>query len=272
MAHRRIEIPAAVIKAVSTRWPDLAPAWQETAPCELARICQQYKGHPVRTFKARYGFVVEVETTRGYLVARSTPDPMGLMQAEVSRSLSELGIGPTIFEVIQTPTSVWTVTSRIFPGDSQRGRNVPLERLAPIFRKMHDQDMTLDRLPTLANWLQSRLSGEDHSDLSPGTSPASPDDRRRAAALLTDLEASTSNRLCHGDTSSNNILRGPGRQLFLIDPRGVSGDVCYDMAVAAWKTAREERPSTRAAMLARLVGTDPDRVQAWLQVAQIARV
>lgn len=58
----------------------------------------------------------------------------------------------------------------------------------------------------------------------------------------------------------------------LIDPRGVTGDVCYDVAVAAWKTTNEEPSRDRAAKLARLVGADTERVHAWLTVADIARV
>ncbi|XVQ10920.1 phosphotransferase [Spirillospora sp. CA-255316] len=226
----------------------------------------------MRTFDARYGFVVEVETDHGYLVVRSSPDPLGMMQAEVSRSLSNLGIGPPIYEVIQTSVSVWTVAGRIFPGDSLHGGAVSLETLAPIFQKMRDQESPSDRLPTLADWLHSRLSDENLSDLAPGSAQAPPVERRHAAAILEDLESGASNLLCHGDTSSKNILHGPGGQLFLIDPRGVSGDVCYDVAVAAWKTAGEEQASARAEELARLVGVDRERVQAWLLVADTARV
>ncbi|MFC5752993.1 phosphotransferase [Actinomadura rugatobispora] len=215
---------------------------------------------------------MEVETDHGYLVVRSTPDPLGMMQAEVSQSLSDLGIGPQIYEVVQTSVSVWTVASRIFPGDSLHGRAISLDRLAPIFQRMRDQNSPSNQLPTLADWLHSRLSDENLSDLAPGRAQAPFDERRHAAAILEDLESGASNLLCHGDASSKNILLGPDGQLFLIDPRGVSGDVCYDVAVAAWKTAGEEKPSARAAELARLVGVDTERVQAWLVVADTARV
>lgn len=272
MSQHRVSIPAGVIEAVSTRWPDLAPAWQENVTEELAGICQRYRGRPVRTFDARYGFVVELATDYGQLVVKATPDPLGALQAEVSRSLSNLGIGPHIYEVIQTSVSVWTVANRIFPGDTLDGEAVSLERLAPVFRRMRDQKVANGQIPTLADWLRSRLDDENLRDLAPGRAQASPDERRRAAAILEDLETAALSMLCHGDASPKNILLGPDEQLFLIDPRGVSGDVCYDVAVAAWKTAGDEHPSVRAASLARLVGVDADRVQAWLVVADAARV
>ncbi|GAA3961982.1 hypothetical protein GCM10023085_50560 [Actinomadura viridis] len=167
---------------------------------------------------------------------------------------------------------MWTVAGRIFPGDQLDGKAISLERLAPVFQKMRDQKAANDQLPTLGDWLRSRLHDENLSDLAPGRSQASSSERRQGAAILEGLEADAPNMLCHGDASSKNILLGPSDQLFLIDPRGVSGDVCYDVAVAAWKTAGDERPSARAATLARLVGVDAERAQSWLAVADAARV
>ncbi|MEV3921826.1 phosphotransferase [Actinomadura coerulea] len=267
-----IEIPANVNEAVTACWPELAPAWLRKAPDELARICGPLEGRPVRTFNARYGFVVEVATAHERLVVRSTPDPRGLDQAQVAQALFNMGVGPRIHVVVQTPVSVWTVASRIVPGDSLKGRTVPVERLAPIFRKMLDRKTENDRLPTLVDWLRSRLTDERSSDLPSGRTWASRDERRQAAAILEDLGTEDSNMVCHGDASSSNILVGDGEELFLVDPRGVSGDVCYDVAVAAWKTPTGEEASVRAANLARLVGVDTERVQAWLVIAKAARV
>lgn len=271
MSAGGVEIPTGVSDAVSRRWPDLAGAWKERVHDELARICQRYEARPVRTFEARYGFVVEVAAEQGHMVMKSTPDPLGLMQADVSRSLSDLGMGPHVYEVIQTEVSVWTIASRIFPGDTLDGKVVSLDLLVPVLRKIRDQGIN-EPLPTLAEWLRSRLDDEDLRDLAPGRVQASPRERRHAAAILEDLTVGAPNTLCHGDASSKNILVGPSDQLFLIDPRGVCGDVCYDVAVAAWKTAGNERPSARAAILAGLVGVDAERVQAWLVVADAARV
>lgn len=195
-----------------------------------------------------------------------------MYQADVSQALSRIGIGPHIYEVIQSQSSVWTIASRIIPGDPLGRGTASLERLAMVFQKMRDQKAETERLPTLTGWLHTRLTGESLSDLPRGRAQAPEKERRHAVAILRDLGAGVSNMLCHGDPSSRNILLGPGGQLFLIDPRGVSGDVCYDVAVAAWKTAADEHASVRATNLARLVGVDAERVQAWLVVAETARV
>nr|WP_244994217.1 phosphotransferase [Actinomadura coerulea] len=137
---------------------------------------------------------------------------------------------------------------------------------------MLDRKTENDRLPTLVDWLRSRLNDERSNDLPSGRTWASQVERRRAAAILEDLGTEDSNMVCHGDASSSNILVGDGEELFLVDPRGVSGDVCYDVAVAAWKTPTDEQASVRAANLARLVGVDTERVQAWLVIAKAARV
>ncbi|WP_433147010.1 phosphotransferase [Actinomadura nitritigenes] len=272
MVTGKIDIPAGVTEAVSRRWPELAPAWLDGAPDELGRLCERFGGRPVRTFQGRYGFVVEVATAHGPLVLRSTPDPLGMRQAEVSQELSRLDVGPRIYDVLQTPISVWTVAERICPGNSLGGEGASLEQLAPLFNKMLNQKVANDRIPTLADWLRSRLDDDNLNDLAPGTVQASLRERQRALSVLKDLETGAPNMTCHGDTSSGNILIGPDGRLFLIDPRGVSGDVCYDVAIAAWKTARGGGISSRAANLARTVGVDAERVQAWLEVGRVARV
>ncbi|WP_433474753.1 phosphotransferase [Spirillospora sp. CA-142024] len=153
-----------------------------------------------------------------------------------------------------------------------KGKAVSLDRLASVFRKMRDQKSENDSLPSLVDWLRSRLDDESLSDLAPGRSQAPRSERRRATAILEDLGSDVSGMVCHGDASSRNILLGPDEQLMLIDPRGINGDVCYDVAVAAWKTASDAPLRDRAAELARLVGVDTDRVHAWLFVADAARV
>ncbi|MER6810748.1 phosphotransferase [Spirillospora sp. NPDC000708] len=272
MATKKIDIPAGVAEAVTRRWPDLASAWLGGAPDELERLCERYEGRPVRAFQARYAFVVEIATAHGRLVLRSTSDPLGMDQAEVSRELSRIDVGPRIYDVLQTPLSVWTVAERIRPGNSLNGKTVSLERLAPLFQKMLDQKAANDGRSTLADWLRSRLDDDNLSDLAPRSVRILPRERRRALSVLEDLEASSPNTICHGDTSSGNILVGPDERLFLIDPRGISGDVCYDVAVAAWKTARDGEIRIRATDLARIVGVDATRVEAWLEVARAARV
>jgi streptomycin 6-kinase len=83
-----------------------------------------------------------------------------------------------------------------------------------------------------------------------------------AVELLRELDCvGIGDGLCHGDTSPRNILADGTDRWLLVDPRGVRGEVEYDVAVLALKTAREAPATT--AILPREVGVDPLRVQAW---------
>ncbi|MBT2210324.1 phosphotransferase [Actinomadura sp. NEAU-AAG7] len=238
---------------------------------ELAELCGRYNATVLSTFDSRYGLVVEVATTSERLVMRSSPDPDAAAQAEVSRSLAHLGVGPEIREVIEAPSGVWTVAVRVLPGDTLKNRVVPIEALATVLRPMHKRPAP-PGLPSLAAWLEERLHDEKPIDLPIGRTLAPAADRQHAIRLLADLSTSTGHQLCHGDASSKNILLGHAGKLFLIDPRGVSGDLAYDVAVAAWKTAGSEPAGRRAAELSSLLDIDAPRVSAWLDIAQAARV
>jgi streptomycin 6-kinase len=77
---------------------------------------------------------------------------------------------------------------------------------------------------------------------------------------------------CHGDASLWNVLAHGDSDWKLIDPRGMSGEVSYDVGVLAFKIARNQSPALIAARLARAADVDPERVQAWMTVASAARV
>ncbi|MFG1997710.1 aminoglycoside phosphotransferase family protein [Spirillospora sp. NPDC048911] len=273
MTLHRVRVPREVAEGVSARWPSVGTVWHGQVLSELAALCQRYKVTPVHTFDARYSLVVE--TARGdgtRLVMRSTPDPLGIFQAEVSQSLAKVGAGPQVHEVLQTAIGVWTVADRISPGDSLYYRPGSIESLAATLNLLQGQAAPIPEMPTLGDWLRGRLSDENPIDIPPGRSPASPQERQRALALLASLESTTSNNLCHGDASSNNVLHSDSK-LQLIDPRGISGELAYDVAVAAWKTASDEESLVRRALtLAKLVGVELQRVEAWLTIATAARV
>ncbi|WP_412515840.1 aminoglycoside phosphotransferase family protein [Actinomadura madurae] len=215
--------------------------------------------------------MVEVETDTERLVMRSSPDPDALSQAKVSQRFAALGVGPEIREVEATESGVWTVAARVFPGYTLKNRFVPIEQLAAALHPLQGRRAPA-HLPTLTVWLSKRLQDDKAIDLPSGATAAPRAERQQAAQLLTQLTSQTTRLLCHGDTSSKNILTGPAGKLYLIDPRGLSGDVAYDVAVAAWKTAGNELIRTRAVRLAKLMGIDRERVEAWLTVAETARV
>lgn len=272
MTGHEVHVPAEVAKSVATRWPDLYTEWHKCVVNELAELCARYEAVPVATFGARYGLVVEVATKAGRLVMRSSPDPHGAEQARVSVAMSKLGKAPKVRECFTSDTGTWVIMDRIVPGTTLDKRPIPLSSLASLLQPMLNQPSPDNDMPSLVDWLRQRLLDDELSDLAPGRQPAPRKQRQSAMSDLARLATRPMDGLCHGDASPRNILEGQRSALFLIDPRGVRGEVAYDVAIAAWKTAGDGRAEPRAMQLAQLVGIAPDRVAAWLSVADAARV
>ena len=106
----------------------------------------------------------------------------------------------------------------------------------------------------------------------PPASTGAPAEREYALALLGDLEASGVNGLCHGDASPWNLLIGKDGRTVLIDPRGLAGEVEYDVAVVALKATTVLPLHVTVPYLATKVDVDPERVRTWTTVANAARV
>lgn len=272
-----LQIPARVVGAVNTRWPDLAPTWCRLVLDELNELCDRYQVASLRVLRARYGLVVAVTTPTGPLVMRSSPDPAGPVQAHVSEALAGLGIAPAVHEIAVTAAGTWTVMEQILPGrtvDHTSADGLPLDAFARLLAAMSGQPAPMDGLPSITNWLHDRLTSENLVDLAPSQRQVPPASvRKEALAVLNDLRSTRiAERLCHGDTSLGNILIGKRDHLFLVDPRGMSGEVEYDAAVLAIKATWPGPAAAVAADLSARAGIDADRVQAWVKAALAACV
>lgn len=275
MNSKGMIVPQEVAVAVSKRWPDIGPLWVAAVEPELVELCRRYEGRPVSVLAARYGFVVAVDAPVGTLVMRATPDPAGPDQATVSTALAELGVAPKVHESFSSDTGHWTVMDRVRPGmgvGNLRGSTLTAAALADVLRPLRDQSVPSIELPYLGDWLQSRLDDGELTDLAPGRAVAPSDERKRASSLLSELSKGAPKGLCHGDTSPGNLLSDDAKRLWWIDPRGVCGEVAYDIAVLALKTSMGHSPWRRMRNLAMEVGVDLDRVEAWATVALAARV
>lgn len=266
------KVPSTVEESVKKRWPDRADTWLATVEADLSAVCVRYQAEPVRTFKSRYGFVIEIQTKAERLVIRSTPDPDGLLQATVMRSLAQLGVGPLIYEITECDTGTLTVTQRITPGVPAWGRSISLETLSETLRPLRGQPAPANGMPALDAWLSTRIEDDYLEDLPPGRLVAPREERERAHDLLMKLNEAPLQDLCHGDASPGNILMAGGGRLALVDPRGISGETAYDVAIAALKVAPADSRESYAAALAERTGVSPTRVTDWLTVAKAARV
>jgi streptomycin 6-kinase len=269
------KVPANVARSVWERWPSIAHEWLLNVEGELADLCEAFDAKPTAVLPARYGFVVAADSPQGALVMKATPDPNGEVQARTAVTLADIGTGPAVHGIVAKPTGTWIVMDAVVPGTPLAGAdisNLNLSALIAPLRTMIGQSAPqIPGMSSIADWLHARLTNADLTDMPPGQEAATLAARQRAVELLRELNSvGGGDGLCHGDTSPRNILADGAHRWLLVDPRGVRGEVEYDVAVLALNTAREA-PAT-AAILAREIGVDPIRVQAWATVAKVARV
>lgn len=268
-------IPAEVAANVRRRWPERAERWLQQAPEELADVVARYQGSVETVFPARSGLVVGIAAPDGRLVIRTTADPAGPEQAKIAGAFADLDIGPALRETVVNESGTWTVTERLVPG-TPVSLEVPdlIEVAGKLFRSMAGQPSPIPEAPHIGDWLQERLVGPEPEDLPPDDYDVSEAERREAAGLLGELRQDQHIELHHGDAHPDNILTGHGGRLNWIDPRGMNGELAYDLAVFALKAAPALSMTTRrlADLLAREIGVAADRVHAWLAIARAARV
>jgi streptomycin 6-kinase len=154
---------------------------------------------------------------------------------------------------------------------------VSLDDLVTPFRAIAKASLSVDGLPTISAWLRSRLGDAHLRDIAPMQSVAPLAERMHAEGILTTLAAASSEptALCHGDAHPGNVLVSADRpRVLLIDPRGMCGEVEYDLGVLALKVASYDHKAARtlARQLAARVGVDGERAAAWTMVAGAARV
>ena len=277
MTALQLRVPTNVAQAVRQRWPERGEDWPQQVEDELHEICRHHAASPTRVLPARYGFVVTATTpSERRLVIRGTADPMGAHEAAVAVVLADVGAAPKVHEVSTTPAATWTVMDQVLPGTALARLDMtelPIDAMAAALRPMVGQPAPSSDLPRLSDWLHNRLEDEHLQDVAPTIPPPTPQARRDALRLLNDLAGDADrDSLCHGDTSWGNILLGTGDRLYLIDPRGMRGDVAYDAAVLALKSSAYEPPSRGARSLVRHLDLDREVVEAWLSVAVAARV
>jgi streptomycin 6-kinase len=125
---------------------------------------------------------------------------------------------------------------------------------------------------SIFDWLRTRLDDDQLTDLRPGTTVAPAEERQAAQNLLSDLVRGHTPGLCHGDASLSNILASGADGWRLIDPRGMSGESAYDVAVLAVRIVRALNSSDIVPFIAETAIVDADRVKAWMSIADAARV
>ncbi|MEV8516166.1 phosphotransferase [Dactylosporangium sp. NPDC051484] len=269
------EIPENVVKGVRERWPDRADRWLATAGETLAELCAGYNGRPRDALHARYGYVVSVDTPDGGLVIRSSPDPDGPIQVKVSEALSALGVAPAIHQTLVTDVATWTVMEEIEPGTpfalTDRS-SADLEALTAPLASLRNQPVPVPGMPSLIPWIRGRLEDDNLKDMPVWQVPASDSERSQALNVLAELEQDFKPLLCHGDASTWNLLLTGASRWVLIDPRGIAGELAYDLAVLAMKVRGSLTAAEVGQRFAAATQVEEGRVAAWMEIALAARV
>ena len=268
-------IPSNIRDVVNARWPDSGPQWCGRVGDEFRELCARYDATPIAVMQARYGFVVKVNTPSSPLVLKATPDPDGVQQARAAVALGELSIAPKVHETMVTDTGTWIVMDCVVPGTPWGDLPTDtalIDALGVTLGALRETPPPAAGMPLIHDWLRGRLEDDALTELAPGRDVAPLPQRREALSMLAQLGADGADGLCHGDLSTRNVLREKSGRLFLVDPRGFGGDIAYDVAVAALKATSRGAPRSVASHLADSTGVDPDRVRAWMIVADRARV
>lgn len=273
--NSRFTVPPVVAGNVRLRWPDRAHTWEQDAEREMWDLCELYDARPRAVLPARFSFVVAADTPDGGgIVVRSTPDPDGPYQAHVAETLARLRVSPTVHVTLRTETGTWLVLDEVRPGiplADAFAASISLDALTQHLAAMNDQPAP-PGLPYIGHWLRDRLTAEEVTDMPPGATRAPLAERQEAIVILDDLDAEPVRQLCHGDVSPWNILMDGDDEWMLIDPRGMSGDVAYDVAVLSLKLTANRPDLAVTAGLADAVGVNTTRAEAWLLAAHAARV
>jgi len=268
-------VPETVLANVRRCWPSVADGWASRVEGEFRTLCERHRATPRSVLPARYGLVVAVDTSDGPLVFRSSPDPRGQAQAAVAAALAKLGAAPRVHEVNTNNYGTWTVLDRVFPGtplSQVDPETVDPQRLFAPLAAIQNQPPPLPDMPTIIDWLRDRLLNDFLTDLRPGTTVASSNLRRHALALLTDLARDHVPGLCHGDASSGNIISSGAREWMYIDPRGMSGEHAYDVAVLTNRIARLRNSPDLIVQISEFACVSIKRLQSWIIIADAARV
>jgi streptomycin 6-kinase len=270
-----LTVPPDVVTTVARRWPQRGDRWARQVERELPELCARYQASPRRVLPARHGFVVAADTAHGGIVFRASPDPDAPTQAEVASALGALGVAPAVHEIVASDDHTWIVLDQVRPGTPLPHVDqaaVTIESLAAPLLGMVGRPAPVPGMPSIIDWLRERLEDDELNDLAPGRTIAPAEMRRVAIKALDGLAWDATPGLCHADVSTWNVLAHGQGEWKLIDPRGMSGEVAYDIAVLSLKIARHQPPAVVAARLAGAASIDPERAQAWVIVADAARV
>jgi streptomycin 6-kinase len=157
-----------------------------------------------------------------------------------------------VHQTLATDHGTWTVLDRVHPGTNLAQSDPATINLNALFTPlaaMRHQPAPRAGMSSILDWLRDRLKDDKLTDLRPGTTIAPT-----------------------SDASMGNIIASGTDRWMLIDPRGMTGESAYDVAVLGIRVSRLRRSANFVSQIAKLANVRSDRVRTWVIVANTARV
>jgi hypothetical protein len=273
----------AAARAVELLGPTAAHRWCRSTAAALARCADEWGLTPLEpVLSGRGGVLWRAVSAGGAEVALKAPFTAAAQHFAAQQQMAALGLGPTVAhrdDAAGVAAFEWLPAAPLAAPVSADVVAVVADRLAALAALAPDAPPLTPGAPddpaapvSLVSWLRSRLE-VDPIDVAPGSSRCSDAERAGALELLASLPDGAG--FCHGDLNPANVLVSCRGDVWLVDARGVCGDVCYDLAVFVAKARRDVPLGDRLAAVSRTAaaaGFDVDRCRAWLCVAVAARV
>lgn len=229
-----VELPAGFAASVRRTWGDVGDAWLRVLPGVAAEVLRAWGLRPGPVFAlARNWVSAVVLPDGGDAVLKLGPAAAGHLPAEIAALRAFGGNGAVRLlrhdadrgALLLERATPGTDAAGLVPADDEEATSGAVTAL----RALHvpaPQDGTLPPLSTLTRALRDAAR-------TPAPTHPPPEMVARAAALLTELEASAPPPVVlHGDLHHQNLLRATRSPWLAIDPHGAWGDPGYD--VGAW--------------------------------------
>ncbi|HEX9038273.1 MAG TPA: aminoglycoside phosphotransferase family protein [Ktedonobacterales bacterium] len=270
------DIPDYFSQFIASYWGDEGSTWLGALPTLLAEYAARWHLTLLAPFSSlTFNFVAPVTRSDGSAAVLKAGVPRDEIETEIAALRLVDGQGMVHLLEADPPRGVMLL-ERALPG-------APLARMddddqaiaiaAGVMRALWRPAPDPSPFPTVAGWLRTfdRLRATYGGSAGPLPEAA----LARAETLSRDLLASAPAQpmLLHGDLHQDNIASAERMPWLVIDPKGVTGDPCYEVGallnnpyhrVMAWPRAEwPGRMARRVDILAERLGFPRERIVAW---------
>lgn len=269
-------IPADFAAWITACWGERGGAWLRDLPALLSDYCARWGLTLLEPFPDQsFNYVTPVTRADGTPAVLKAGVPLDDIANEIAAL--RLGDGGAMVRLLAADEARGVMLmERASPGaplsrieDDDQATAIAADLMRAIWRPVPDPSP----FPTIADWLQGFASLR--AKFGGGSGPLPEAALARAEALARDLLGSAPPQpmLLHGDLHHDNIVSAQRAPWLAIDPKGVTGDPCYEVGpflnnpyerIMGWE--RREWPARlarRVDILAERLPFPRERIIAW---------